>query len=127
MLQPGDHSFLLDASASSSSPASAGLYWASAGVFWAFPFDLSNRFHVFAMEWNSTGLTYFFDGEVIKRPSSAGPAPQPKEISLSLGLAPGVSPTTYNVSAGALPTTFYVDYIRVWQRVGKPRPWVPPP
>jgi len=89
-----------------------------------FPFDPRDEYHVYGMEWNETTLTWWVDGTVVKQ-GPAGPQfalGRPMDVALSFGVRPPlavhgvVNATTANASG--FPTSFSVDYVRAYRRVG---------
>ena len=82
-----------------------------------FQFDPRDDFHVYAMEWNATQLTWWVDDDIVK----VMPAfpyfdrKWPMDVVISMGLR---NPLKKTPSAEGFPTTFYVDWVRVWQRGG---------
>ena len=79
------------------------------------PFDPRDDFHVYAMEWNASLLTWWADGALVKQ-MPAGPhfsKGYPMDVALSFGLRPPIRSVP---NATGFPTTFYVDWVRVWQR-----------
>jgi len=78
-------------------------------------FDPREAFHTYAMEWNSTLLTWYVDGVIVKWLPAAPyfSQPWPTDVALSFGVRP---PLKSNASAAGFPTTFLVDWVRVWQR-----------
>lgn len=80
-----------------------------------FDFDPHDDFHVYAMEWNSTLLTWWVDNKLVKQTPSSPYFSQgyPMDLALSFGLRP---PLRLVPNATGFPTTFYVDWVRTWQR-----------
>ena len=80
-----------------------------------FDFDPRDDFHVYAMEWNSTQLTWWVDNMLVKQTPSAPYFNQgwAMDVTLSFGVRP---PLREQPNATGFPTTFYVDWVRVWQR-----------
>ena len=74
-----------------------------------------NHFVRFGAQWNATALTWWVDGAVVKRLPAAPffSQPWPLDVALSFGLRP---PLKTDPSSDGFPTTFWVDYVRVWQR-----------
>eukprot|EP01043_Picozoa_sp_COSAG02_P006921 COSAG02_NODE_202_length_29305_cov_20.432377_20_plen_159_part_00 len=82
-----------------------------------FDFDPRDDFHVYAIEWNATMLTWWVDDVVVKQQPAApyfsnGWA---MDVALSFGLRSPLRGGAPN--ATGFPTTFYVDWVRTWQRV----------
>ena len=80
-----------------------------------FAFDPRDDFHVYAMEWNETLLSWWVDDTLVKQTASAPYFNRgwSMDLTLSFGLRP---PLTLEPNATGFPTTFYVDWVRVWQR-----------
>jgi beta-glucanase (GH16 family) len=72
-----------------------------------FDFDPREDFHVYAMEWNSSLLTWWVDDVQVKQEPSAPYFNQgwPMDIALSLGVR---QPLDEHPNATSFPTTFYV-------------------
>ena len=92
----------------------------SNGTHKLFDFDPRDDFHVYAMEWNATMLTWWVDDVVVKEQPAApyfnrGWA---MDVALSFGLRPPLNRQDGGApNATGFPTTFYVDWVRTWQRV----------
>ena len=80
-----------------------------------FDFDPRDDFHIYAMEWNATMLTWWVDDNVVKTLPAKPHFSQgrPMDIALSFGVRP---PLRSIPNATGFPTTFYVDWIRAWAR-----------
>ena len=66
------------------------------------------------MEWNSSSLTWWVDGTVVKtEPAGIFAKGHPMDVALSFGLRP---PLRDAPNATGFPTSFLVDYVRVYQR-----------
>ena len=69
------------------------------------------------MEWNSSQLTWWVDDRIVKTLPAApffNNSNRPMDVVLSFGLRP---PLRSSPSKEGFPTTFWVDYVRVWQRL----------
>lgn len=83
--------------------------------------DPSN-YHTYAVEWLTTGFSFFIDGKVCftRTPAPDAPlvAPQPFDQPFSMILSMGVGPasgTNAVSSSTRLPGTFTVDYAKSWR------------
>lgn len=74
--------------------------------------DPRDDFHVYGSEWDDKQIRWYVDGKLVaSRVNDYWH--QPLDLTLSLGLRPPLSTTPSSVG---LPTTFLVDYIRVWKK-----------
>ena len=83
---------------------------------WKAPFDPKDEFHIYSMEWNESKLTWWVDDTMVKQIPTNQYFNAPNhfiDIAISFGLRPPLKtlPSSYG-----FPTTFYVDWIRVWQK-----------
>ena len=83
---------------------------------WNAPFDPKDEFHIYSMEWNESKLTWWVDDTMVKQIPTNQYFNAPNhfiDIAISFGLRPPLKtlPSSYG-----FPTTFYVDWIRVWQK-----------
>lgn len=85
------------------------------GTSTLFDFDPRQDFHVYAMEWNSSLLTWWVDDTVVKQSAAAPFFNQgwAMDVAISFGVRP---PLHLRPNATGFPTTFYVDWVRVWQQ-----------
>jgi|EP01047_Picozoa_sp_COSAG01_P033392 beta-glucanase (GH16 family) len=84
-----------------------------------FDFNPRDAFHIYAMEWNASLLTWWVDGAVVKQQASSPFFDRgwPMDIALSFGLRPPLNRDHGgHPNATGFPTTYYVDWVRVWQR-----------
>ena len=70
-----------------------------------------SAFHTFGMKWTSTEMRFFVDGTQYAIETNTACIPQ-KPMYVVLNLAVDGNQT---INSGAFPTTFLVDYVRVWQ------------
>ncbi|MBU2951016.1 family 16 glycosylhydrolase [Tamlana agarivorans] len=98
---------------------------------WRAPWDPTKDFHIYGCEVNEQEIIWYVDGvEVGRKPNTYWH--RPMNVTLSLGLRKpfvefynnrnnAVNPET-NAAARAkldgMPTTMYVDYVRVWEKSG---------
>lgn len=77
------------------------------------PFDVSQEFHVWGLEWEEGKLTWYLDGEPIR--VYEGETPQ-QEMFVLLGLYQGCGWTGTMQEDMPYPRDFEIDFIRVWQK-----------
>ena len=82
------------------------------------PWDPRADFHVYGCEWDANQIRWFIDGKLVATRANEY-WHQPLDLTLSLGLRP---PLSKHPDAAGLPTTFYVDYVRVWKKGAAPAP-----
>lgn len=88
----------------------------SNATHWIAPFDPRDDFHIYSMEWNSTLLTWYVDGILVKKENSF-PYFNGKDRYIDIALSFGLRPPLKTLSNKTdFPTTFYVDWIRTWKR-----------
>ncbi|WP_162556016.1 family 16 glycosylhydrolase [Reichenbachiella versicolor] len=98
---------------------------------WRAPWDPRDDYHIYGCEVNETNIIWYIDGvEVARKPNIYWH--RPMNVTLSLGLRKpfvefynnrnnAVNPETNAKAKAALPgmpTTMFVDYVRVWEKVG---------
>jgi beta-glucanase (GH16 family) len=76
--------------------------------------DLSADFHTYAVEWSADAIIWFFDG-VEKFRSGQGVPQQPMYLLVNLAIG-GAWPVPPDEST-PWPSSFDVDYVRVYARV----------
>jgi hypothetical protein len=99
----------------------AGKHQATGKVFKT-PVDLSNDFHLYALEWNEKELIWFFDGKEVRRaPNTFCFDVSPVRVSFAVGRWAG------RITDAIDGTSQDVDYVRVWQLKGiePPKPGKP--
>jgi len=97
---------------------------------WRAPWDPRDEFHIYGCEVNDSEIIWYVDGnEVARKPNTYWK--RPMNITLSLGLRKpfvkfydnanhAVNPVTdpdANAKLSQIPTTMYVDYVRVWEKI----------
>ena len=95
--------------------ANPGRHWSKGGK-WKAPYRLADGYHVYALEWDSQQLQYYVDGVVVRRmPNTHWHQP------LHLNFDSETMPKWFGLpEAAALPSTFSIEYVRAWKRVGGP-------
>ena len=86
---------------------SGGNYTLSSGTF-------AQRFHVFALEWDSTGMKWYIDGFLYHKESHGKPFDQ--RFHLLLNVAVGGNWPGNPDQSTLFPQKMYVDYVRVYQK-----------
>lgn len=89
----------------------SGKHWSKSKAWQANGHDLSQEFHVFALEWTEQALVWFFDGREIRRETNSichGPAP----VWLSSAIIKWAGPVTDAIDG----TAMEVDYVRVYEK-----------
>ncbi len=78
------------------------------------PRDMTTEFHVFAVDWRPTTLTYYIDNEAILQVPTPRDMHSPMYIVLNLAVGGrwGGQPD----AATVFPANYEVDWVRVWQR-----------
>lgn len=86
------------------------------GDAWIAPSNLANGFHVYGLEWAARELKFYFDGNLVRRgPNTHWHQP------LTLNFDSETMPDWFGLPHDAdLPSTFDIDYIRVWKRHASP-------
>lgn len=91
------------------------------GVYAALPsVNLHNQFHVYAIEWDSSNIKFFFDDVLYKTTaiSSTGPYAnefqQPFYLIINMAFG-GTWPRANSYLNAVLPQKFIIDYVRIYQ------------
>lgn len=79
--------------------------------YWDAAFDPRDDFHIYACQWDINEIKWYIDGRLIARIENRF-WHQPLDVVFSMGLR---KPLTEHPSNKEFPTTFEVDYVRVWQ------------
>jgi beta-glucanase (GH16 family) len=83
-------------------------------------YPIADEFHTYAIEWDETGITWFYDGEPYYTLTPDGVGSREwvfdKEFFLLLNLAIGGNFGGVIGMDTKFPANFYVDYVRVYQR-----------
>ncbi|HEV7299743.1 MAG TPA: family 16 glycosylhydrolase [Tepidisphaeraceae bacterium] len=85
-------------------------HWAVGGV-WEAPWNLDHDFHVYGFEWNADELTWYVDGVVVRRMRNTNWFLPMWMIYDSEAMWDWFG----QVDDADLPSTYYIDYIRVWR------------
>ena len=79
------------------------------------PFDLADDYHVYGLEWDKDRITFYFDGVAVRTLENTH-WHQP----LHLNFDSETMPNWFGLPEKKdLPSTFSIEYIRAWKRVGK--------
>ncbi len=95
-------------------PSGQGREPFSTGGVWVSPWDLADDFHVYGLEWDKAWVQYFVDGVLVRKvENTCWHWPQ------KLIFDSETMPTWFGMPKDAdLPSTFYVDFVRAWQKAG---------
>jgi len=87
--------------------------------------DLSVGFHTYGLNWSADTISWCLDGVEIMR--AATPADMHSPMYMIANLSAGSYWAGPVDSTTPLPSSFKIDYIRVYQDLGEPAPPLPPP
>lgn len=82
--------------------------------------DRPEDFHTYVLEWTTSTITVLYDGTVCMTTSLhpaaplTGPAPFDQPFALILNQGLGIHANTVDPAVTPLPSSMYVDYVRVW-------------
>jgi beta-glucanase (GH16 family) len=89
-------------------------HWGT-GAAWTSPWDLAGDFHVYGFEWDEKELKYFVDGVLVRRVNNLA-WNQP----LTVNFDTETMPSWFGLpDAKDLPSTFEIDYFRIWRKPGQ--------
>lgn len=92
------------------SPAKAKR-WGTGGT-WSTPWNLTDDYHVYGLDWNEKELAYYVDGVVVRRVENRA-WHQP----LTLNFDSETMPSWFGLpDPKDLPSTFEIDYVRAWKK-----------
>ena len=77
---------------------------------WQAPWDPRDGFHVYGCEWDEKEIRWYIDGRLVQARKNDY-WHQPLDLTLSMGVRGDLKTTA---SPEGFPTTFQVDYVRVW-------------
>ena len=80
---------------------------------WAAPWDPRDDFHIYGCEWSSEEIRWYIDGKLVNSRSNKY-WHQALDVVLSLGVR---APLDRKPASDGFPTSYQVDYVRVWKRV----------
>ena len=75
---------------------------------------VANGWHVYGLDWESSGLTWYVDGRKVWNMSVAAAIPQ-QPMTIVADLAIGGPLATTPRSTTAFPASMQLDYVKVWQ------------
>jgi beta-glucanase (GH16 family) len=81
---------------------------------YVYTFDTSTAYHSYAVEWDATNLTYYYDGQIVSQTTTAANMTSPMQLIANLAIGgtwPG-APTAATIFPGFM----NIDYIRAWTR-----------
>jgi beta-glucanase (GH16 family) len=90
-------------------------HWAVGGV-WNAPWRLADDFHVYGFEWNKQELIWYVDGVAVRKAKNTNWFFPMRVLFDSEAMWSWFG----KVNDADLPSTFYVDYLRVWHQPTKP-------
>ena len=91
------------------------VHWQQFGV-WQAPYNLSQEFHRYGMEWNRDDITFWVDGKAVRKMKNTH-----WHQALTLNFDSETFPTLYGLpQKDSLPATFSIDYVRAWRRLDGP-------
>lgn len=88
------------------------------GRSWKTSWDPRDDFHVYGCEWNDKEIRWYIDGKLVASRENEY-WHQPLDVLISFGVR---SPLKSKPSKKGFPTTFEVDYVRVWKKVAPNKP-----
>jgi hypothetical protein len=85
---------------------------ASTGDDWQAPWNLADDYHIFGLDWNEKTIDYFVDGVLVRRVDNAA-----WHQALTLNFDSETMPGWFGMpDAKELPSTYRIDYSRVWRK-----------
>jgi beta-glucanase (GH16 family) len=79
---------------------------------WKAPWSPRDDFHVYGCEWDAQFIRWYVDGKLSRKTPNTYNQ-QSLDLTVSMGIRPPLRETP---TSEGLPTSFLVDYVRVWQR-----------
>lgn len=76
------------------------------------PDDLSEDFHIYAVEWDETKLSFYFDGKIL-RTEKNDVCHQKSHLVLGSAILKWAGEVTASIDG----TSMVVDYVRIWEKV----------
>jgi beta-glucanase (GH16 family) len=88
-------------------------HWSSHGV-WSAPGDLADDYHVYGLEWDEEKIKWYFDGVLVRWVENTH-----WHQDLTLNFDSETMPKWFGLPNDEdLPSTYSIEYVRAWQRVG---------
>ena len=85
--------------------------WDVSGT-WTAPWNLSDDFHIYGLEWNEKEIRFYVDGVIVRSVANSA-WHQP----LTLNFDGEIQPSWFGLpDPKDLPSTFEIDYVRTWQK-----------
>jgi beta-glucanase (GH16 family) len=95
-------------------PTEGKKHWDKSGV-WQAPFNLSDDFHVYALEWNAKEINYYVDGNCVRTIQNTH-----WHQALTMNFDSETFPDWFGLpKPETLPSTFSVEYVRSWRQVSE--------
>jgi beta-glucanase (GH16 family) len=92
-------------------PQDGDKHWDKYGE-WKAPFNLADDFHVYGLEWDESALKYYVDGVLIRTIENTH-----WHQALTINFDSETMPDWFGLPrVQELPSTFSVDYLRVWKK-----------
>ncbi|NOY81386.1 MAG: family 16 glycosylhydrolase [Kiritimatiellaeota bacterium] len=96
-------------------------HWSRGGV-WTAPWGLADDFHVYGLEWDVKNIKFYVDGVPVRRVTNTH-----WHQALTLNFDSETMPTWFGLpDPKNLPSTFSIEYVRVWRRPSRRRESPPP-
>lgn len=92
----------------------SGKHWSKSKSWRATGHDLSQEFHVYALEWKANELIWFFDGKELRRETNSI-CHKPAPVWLSSAIIKWAGPVTEKIDG----TAMEVDYVRIYEKRNK--------
>jgi beta-glucanase (GH16 family) len=86
-------------------------HWSKHGV-WAAPSNLADGYHVYALEWDTEKITWYFDGVPVRWIKNT-----PWHQALTLNFDSETMPKWFGLPKDKdLPSTYSIEYVRTWKK-----------
>ena len=93
-------------------PETGEKHWSDIGT-WTAPYRLADDFHVYGFLWSKEELIWYVDGKEIRRRNNSD-----WHQALNINLTAGMQQRWFGLpDPKDLPSTFSIDYVRVWKRM----------
>ncbi|MBN2272029.1 MAG: family 16 glycosylhydrolase [Sedimentisphaerales bacterium] len=89
-------------------------HWSKGGV-WMAPTNLADDYHVYALEWDTEKIKWYFDGVLVRWVENTH-----WHQSLTLNFDSETMPDWFGLPKDSdLPSTYSIEYVRAWKRPGE--------